>query len=108
MAFVTRRQELLGGNLAGAALKGLDAVNGAVDLLSPPIGFRHEAGDGVTVAGDDDARPALDLVEKLGQMRLSVRGLDFAHSSISIGRFDWLKYALASGERNLHRKVAHN
>ena len=55
----------------------------SVDLGLPQMGFRHDPGYRATMSGDDNCLPALDVIEKLGEVSLGLRGLNFAHNHLT-------------------------
>jgi hypothetical protein len=54
----------------------------------PQMQFGHDSGYRATMSGDDNCLPALDVIEKLGEVSLSLRGLNLAHVKALTSRFD--------------------
>ena len=76
------RDKLVDGDLSGALPQCfyIDYIDDrSVDLGLPQMGFRHDPGYRATMSGDDNCLPALDVIEKLGEVSLGPRGLNFAH-----------------------------
>ena len=79
MSLVFSRDKLVDGDLSGALPQCFYLRDRSVDLGLPQIGFRHDPGYRATMSGDDNCLPALDVIEKLGEVSLSLRGLNLAH-----------------------------
>jgi hypothetical protein len=79
---VPRRQNLCERDFAGHFAQLLNVVQGFLDLGLAAAGFRHDAGDRLTVARDDEGLAALDLIEQAGKIAFSFGRLDFTHRPV--------------------------
>jgi hypothetical protein len=76
---VFRRDKLVDSDLSGALPQCFYLRDRSIDLGLPQMQFGHDSGYRATMSGDDNCLPALDVIEKLGEVGLSLRGLNLAH-----------------------------
>ncbi len=79
MSLVFSRDKLVDGDLSGALPQCFYVRDRSVDFGLPQMRFGHDPGYRATMSGDDNRLPTLDVIEKLGKVSLSLRGLNFAH-----------------------------
>ena len=83
MALVARRQYLRHGKLAGPIPPhGAEVGDGLADLRLAATGFRHQTGNRLSMARDQDGFAALHVIQQLRQVRLRVRCLNRAHARL--------------------------
>jgi hypothetical protein len=85
---VFSRDKLVDGDLSGALPQCFYVRDSSIDLGLPQMQFGHDSGYRATMSGDDNCLPALDVIEKLGEVSLSLRGLNLAHVKALTSRFD--------------------
>jgi hypothetical protein len=82
-------QNFLDGNPAGVLTKLFDISHRLIDFLLPLGRLGHDSSNRPAMARNDDGFATFDLVEQLGKVGLSLRGLNFAcRSPILTGRID--------------------
>jgi hypothetical protein len=79
VSLVFSRGKLVDGDLSGALPQCFYLQDRPVDFGSPQMRFGHDPGYRTTMSGDDNCLAALDVIEKLGEVSLSLRGLNLAH-----------------------------
>jgi hypothetical protein len=79
VSLVFSRDKLVDGDLSGALPQCFYVHDSSIDRGLPQMELGHDSGYRATMSGDDNRLPALDVIKKLGKMRLCLRGLNLAH-----------------------------
>jgi hypothetical protein len=77
VSLVFSRGKLVDGDLSGALPQCFYLQDRPVDFGSPQMRFGHDPGYRTTMSGDDNCLAALDFIEKLGEVSLSLLRPEF-------------------------------